>query len=92
MPTLDTPREDQITVEADTVEAALAEITTKFGEDAEIMRAQKVHRGGVGGFFAKEMVQLTARRRRQSAISRPRQSPPSLTPAAKLTPATPTCS
>ncbi|MDJ0497878.1 MAG: hypothetical protein QNJ89_08615 [Acidimicrobiia bacterium] len=71
---LDTPREDQITVEADTVEAALAEISTTFGEDAEIMRAQKVHRGGVGGFFAKEMVQLTARRRRQSAI-RPSQRP-----------------
>lgn len=74
MPTLDIPREDQITVEADTVEAALAEISTKFGEDAEIMRAQKVHRGGVGGFFAKEMVQLTARRRRQSATRPPRPS------------------
>ena len=79
MPTLETPREDKITVEADTVEAALAEISTKFGEDAEIMRAQKVHRGGVGGFFAKEMVQLTARRRRQSA-TRPPQRPAAPSP------------
>lgn len=89
MPTLDTPRKDQITVEADTVEAALAEITTKFGEDAEIMRAQKVHRGGVGGFFAKEMVQLTARKRRQSATRSPRQAPASQPPAALRPPAAP---
>ena len=63
---LDTPRRDQVTVEAETVEDALAEISAEFGENAEIMRAQKVHRGGVGGFFAKEMVQLTARRRRDN--------------------------
>ena len=74
MPTLDTTRRDQVTVEAETVEAALVEISSELGEDAEIMRAQKVHRGGVGGFFAKEMVQLTARRRRgQSAPLRPKQ-------------------
>ncbi len=66
MPTLETTRKDQVTVEAETVEDALAEISATLGEDAEIMRAQKVHRGGVGGFFAKEMVQLTARRRRKS--------------------------
>lgn len=67
MQTLDTTPRDQVTVEAETVEDALAEISAEFGEDAEIMRAQKVHRGGVGGFFAKEMVQLTARRRRDAA-------------------------
>lgn len=71
MPTLDTTRKDQVTVEAETVEDALAEISNHLGEDAEIMRAQKVHRGGVGGFFAKEMVQLTARKRRDSAPHRP---------------------
>lgn len=70
MRTLDTTRKDQVTVEADSVEDALAEISTQFGANAEIMRAQKVHRGGVGGFFAKEMVQLTARRRRESAPPR----------------------
>ena len=64
---LDTTPRDQVTVEAETVEDALAEISAEFGEDAEIMRAQKVHRGGVGGFFAKEMVQLTARRRQDAA-------------------------
>ncbi len=72
---LDTPRRDQVTVEAETVEDALAEISAEFGENAEIMRAQKVHRGGVGGFFAKEMVQLTARRRRDD--------PPPLRPSPK---------
>ncbi|MCP3997437.1 MAG: hypothetical protein GY722_20620 [bacterium] len=69
MPTLDTPPTDQVTVEAETVEDALSEISAQFGENAEIMRAQKVHRGGVGGFFAKEVVQLTARRRRDRAPS-----------------------
>jgi hypothetical protein len=72
LPTLDTTRKDQVTVEAETVEDALAEISSQLGEDAEIMRAQKVHRGGVGGFFAKEMVQLTARKRRDSAPHRPK--------------------
>jgi len=67
---LETTNKDQMTVEAPTVEDALAEISAQFGEDAEIMRAQKVHRGGVGGFFAKEMVQLTARRRRTAAPAR----------------------
>jgi hypothetical protein len=69
---------DKVTVEAATVEDALAEISAQFGEDAEIMRAQKVHRGGVGGFFAKEMVQLTARRRRNTAPAplRPQTRPP----------------
>ena len=76
---LDTPPTDQVTVEAETVEDALTEISAQFGENAEIMRAQKVHRGGVGGFFAKEMVQLTARRRRDSAPSlrpEPSSQPP----------------
>jgi hypothetical protein len=59
---------NQLTVEAETVEDALAEISMELGENAEIMRAQKVHRGGVGGFFAREMVQLTARRRRDEPV------------------------
>lgn len=75
MRTLDTNRRDQVTVEAESVEDALAEISAQFGANAEIMRAQKVHRGGVGGFFAKEMVQLTARRRRESASVRPQPQP-----------------
>ena len=71
MPTLDSTRKDQVTVEAETVEDALVKISAELGEDVEIMRAQKVHRGGVGGFFAKEMVQLTARRRRGVTTSNP---------------------
>lgn len=78
MPTLDTTRKDQVTVEAETVEDALTEISTQLGEDAEIMRAQKVHRGGVGGFFAKEMVQLTARKRRDSVPLRPKPENPGI--------------
>lgn len=75
---LDSP--NQLTVEAETVEAALAEISVELGENAEIMRAQKVHRGGVGGFFAKEIVQLTARRRRNdSPPLRPRSEPSGIT-------------
>lgn len=80
MPTLDTTRTDQVTVEAETVEKALVEVSAQLGSDAEIMRAQKVHRGGVGGFFAKEMVQLTARKRRTTPVplrqERPRREQP----------------
>jgi len=65
---LETPHHDEVTVEAETVEEALAEISAEFGADAEIMRAQKVHRGGVGGFFAREVVQLTARRRTDERV------------------------
>lgn len=72
----DTSNTDQMTVEAETVEDALAEISAHFGQDAEIMRALKVHRGGVGGFFAKEMVQLTARRRRDEASAPLRRPQP----------------
>jgi hypothetical protein len=76
LPTRDTTRRDQVTVEAETVEDALVEISAELGEDAEIMRAQKVHRGGVGGFFAKEMVQLTARRRRGEPVPLRRKTSP----------------
>lgn len=54
---------DTVTVEAATAEKALEELTGIVGPDAEILRADKVQRGGIGGFFAREVVQLTARRR-----------------------------
>src|SRR5207249_2614368 len=54
---------DSVTVEAATAEQALEEVTGLLGADAEILRADKVQRGGIGGFFAKEVVQLTARKR-----------------------------
>ena len=35
-------------------------MTRRLGEGARIVRAEKIRRGGVGGFFARELVQLTA--------------------------------
>ncbi len=49
--------------EAATAEEALAEVTAALGADAEILEATKTLRGGFKGFFAREVVQLTARRR-----------------------------
>lgn len=57
----DTADDFIVTVEADTVEQALAEVTTKYGEMTEVVNAEKVHRGGIGGFFAKERVRITVR-------------------------------
>ena len=45
-------------VEAATTEAAIAEVHQRLGPDARILDARRVLRGGVGGFFAKEHVQL----------------------------------
>lgn len=45
-------------VEAATAEAALAEVHATHGADARIIEARRVLRGGIGGFFAKEHVQL----------------------------------
>lgn len=53
---------DLVTVEAPTAEEALEELSARLGPGAKILDASKVHRGGVGGFFARELVQLTARR------------------------------
>ncbi len=53
--------EQTLTVESRTVEEALASISERLGPDVEIVGAQKVVRGGVGGFFARELVQISAR-------------------------------
>lgn len=45
-------------VEADGAETALAEVHRRFGADARILDARRVLRGGIGGFFAREIVQL----------------------------------
>ena len=45
-------------VEAATAEAAIAEVHERFGPGATIVEARRVLRGGIGGFFAKEHVQL----------------------------------
>ena len=52
-----------VTIEAGTVEEAMERLADELGADAEIIDAQKVHRGGIGGFFARERVELTARNR-----------------------------
>ncbi len=57
-----TESDDLITIEAPTVEEAMARLADEVGEDARIVSAEKAARGGLGGFFAKEMVVLTARR------------------------------
>lgn len=62
--TLDTTTPaDDVVVEAPTAEQALAEVNARLGSDASIVEAGKVLRGGVGGFFAREVVQLRARAR-----------------------------
>src|SRR5205823_1281508 len=52
---------DLLLVESPTAEAALERLSALLGPDVEIVAAGKVTRGGIGGFFAREMVQLSAR-------------------------------
>lgn len=52
-----------LTIEAGSAESALEEVTRRLGPNAEIVEARKVHKGGIGGFFARELVQITARHR-----------------------------
>jgi len=56
-----TPPSEEIIVEAEDLEAALAEVAARLGARAEIIDARKVQRGGIGGFFAKELVAVRAR-------------------------------
>ena len=52
---------DLLLVESPTAEEALQRLSSLLGPDVEIVAAGKVTRGGIGGFFAREMVQLSAR-------------------------------
>jgi hypothetical protein len=45
-------------VEGDTAEAAIDEVHRRFGPDARIVEARRALKGGVGGFFARERVEL----------------------------------
>jgi hypothetical protein len=47
-------------VEAPTAEDAIAQVHASLGADARIVDARRVLRGGIGGFFAREVVQLHA--------------------------------
>jgi hypothetical protein len=48
-------------VEAGTTEAAVATAQRRLGPDAHVVESRRVLRGGIGGFFAKEVVQLHVR-------------------------------
>lgn len=50
----------EITIEADTVESALAEVAERLGPGARILEANRVRRGGLAGFFAREVVEVVA--------------------------------
>src|SRR2546426_6092746 len=52
---------DLLLVESPTAEEALQRLSSLLGPDVEIVAAGKVTRGGIGGFFARELVQLSAR-------------------------------
>lgn len=52
---------DVLVVEAATAAQALHEVAGKLGERAEIVAAEKVRRGGVAGFFSREVCRLTVR-------------------------------
>ena len=45
---------------ADTIDEVLAQVRAELGEDALILQTKRVVRGGVGGFFGKEGVEVTA--------------------------------
>jgi hypothetical protein len=49
-----------VTIEADTVEEALGRLSAEVGPGARILRADRVRRGGIAGFFAKEVVEIEA--------------------------------
>lgn len=58
---------DLLVVEAPSAEEALEAVTERLGADARIVSAERVRRGGIAGFFAREMVQLTAARSADAA-------------------------
>jgi hypothetical protein len=49
-----------VVIEADTVEQALQRLSVEVGTDARIVRADRVRRGGIAGFFAREVVEIEA--------------------------------
>ena len=45
---------------ADTIDEVLAQVRAELGEDAMILQTKRVVRGGLGGFFGREGVEVTA--------------------------------
>jgi hypothetical protein len=54
-------RDRERTFEAATAEEALSLVAEELGTDAEILAIERVTKGGIAGFFAKELVQIRAR-------------------------------
>ncbi|MFP4634924.1 MAG: hypothetical protein ACLFRD_03605 [Nitriliruptoraceae bacterium] len=81
MPAAEQPPADGATtvLEAPTAEAALGAVHERFGADARVLDARRVLRGGVGGFFAKEHVQLHVAP--PGAPDLPRSEPPGEPPS-----------
>ncbi|HSK97473.1 MAG TPA: hypothetical protein VK891_12715, partial [Euzebyales bacterium] len=52
--------DDRLIVEAATAAEALDVVAQQLGTRARIAGVERVRRGGVGGFFARELVQVTA--------------------------------
>ncbi len=66
-----------VVVEAPSVEAALDAVTNEFGPRATIVDAERVNRGGVGGFFSKEVYRVVVQPSGTSpALSKPALSKP----------------
>lgn len=51
---------ETILIEADSVESALHRLNEEYGSGAKIVSAERVRRGGIGGFFATEGIELVA--------------------------------
>ncbi len=49
---------DVVVVEAPTAQRALEQVSSRYGAGAGILSATKVRRGGIAGFFARELIQL----------------------------------
>src|SRR2546426_12359465 len=75
---------DLLLVESPTAEEALERLSSLLGPDVEIVAAGKVTRGGIGGVFPREMVQLSARCPSRPAAAAP--AAPTAPPAAPQRP------
>ena len=53
---------DAQTFQGSSIEDVLAKVRSDLGADAEIVEANKVRSGGIGGFFAKETFEVVARK------------------------------
>jgi hypothetical protein len=65
--------DDQLIVEAPSAEAALELVAERLGTQAKIAGVERVRRGGVGGFFARELVRVTATAHDPASGPQPRE-------------------